>query len=95
LEWFQVGKRLLIQWDGKTLHDGEVDEIVWSDSDSGVSVQGKSRRAGVKRTPGGGGILEALASARKQQTAKEADERRAAAAAEADLPPEVVGAVEG
>ena len=87
-----MGKRLLIQWDGKTLHDGEVDEIVWSDSDSGVSVQGKVRRvAGAKRTPGGGGILEALASARKQQTAKEIEERRAAAQAEVetDLPPEV------
>ena len=85
-----MGKRLLIQWDGKTLHDGEVDEIVWSNSDSGVSVQGKVRRAaGVKRT--GGGILEALTSARKQQTAKEIEERRAAAQAEVetDLPLEV------
>ena len=84
-----MGKRLLIVWDGKTLHDDEVDEIVWSDNASGVSVQGKAKRA----VPGGGGkgLLEMLTESRRQATAKEIDERRAAAVAEVEteLPPEV------
>ncbi len=68
-----MGKRLLVVWDGKTLHDDEVDEIVWSDGPGGVSVQGKVKR------PGGGagkGLLEMLTETRRQATEKEIAERR-------------------
>ena len=89
-----MGKRLLIVWDGKTLHDDEVDEIVWSDGAGGVSVQGK-----VKRPGGGGGagkgLLEMLTENRRQAMEKEIAERRSAAEVETQLPPEPEVIVQG
>ena len=86
-----MGKRLLIVWDGKTLHDDEVDEIVWSDGAGGVSVQGKLKRP-TTNSGSGGGLLDMLTSARKQQAAKEVEARKAALAAENEVetvfPPE-------
>ena len=59
---FQVGKRLLIVCDGKTLHDDEVDEITWTDTADGVSIVGKHIRKSVRpKTTGGKGLLEMLA----------------------------------
>jgi len=84
-----VGKRLLIVWDGKTLHDNEVDEIVWSDSASGISVQG---RAAKPPRPGsaGKGLLEMLTENRKQAMEKEIAARKAAAAVEDSIEVESV-----
>jgi hypothetical protein len=46
-----------------TLFDGTVDEIVFTDSDAGVSVQGKLRRAGSSNA---GALMQLLASGTKQ-----------------------------
>lgn len=87
---FQVGKRLLIVCDGKTLHDDEVDEITWTDTADGVSIVGKHIRKSVRpKTTGGKGLLEMLAEGRKQQTARQAEEMKAAAL-EADSAVEVL-----
>ena len=55
-------KHLVIRVGDMTLFDGYVDEIVFTDSDAGVGVQGKMRRPG----PTGSGLLELLAAATKQ-----------------------------
>jgi hypothetical protein len=47
-----------------------VDEIVFTDSDAGVSVQGKMRRA---TTSGGGGALMQLLSAASKKPTQEVD----------------------
>jgi hypothetical protein len=62
-------KHLTITVGDLTLFDGDVDEIVFTDSDAGVSIQGKMRRA----TPSGGGaaLMQLLSSATKKSTQEE------------------------
>lgn len=48
------------------LFDGDVDEIVFTDSDAGVSIQGKMRRATTSN--GGAALMQLLSSATKKQT---------------------------
>lgn len=59
-------RHLTITYNDVTIFDGQVDEFTWSDSDGGILVKG-----GVKRAPAGGGLgglLGAMAGARRQQT---------------------------
>jgi len=60
-------KHLTITVGDLTLFDGDVDEIVFTDSDAGVSIQGKLRRA---TTSGGGGaaLMQLLSAASKKPT---------------------------
>ena len=60
-------KHLTITVGDLTLFSGEVDEIVFTDSDAGVSIQGKMRRA---TTSGGGGaaLMQLLSAASKKPT---------------------------
>ena len=58
-------KHLTITVGDMTLFDGDVDEIVFTDSDAGVGVQGKMRRA----STGGNALMQLLASATKQTPA--------------------------
>lgn len=61
-------KRLTITVGGDlTLFDGEVAEIVFTDSDAGVSVQGKMRRTAT--SSGSNALMQLLASATKQSPA--------------------------
>lgn len=56
------------------LFDGEICELVWSDSDSGVKIEGRTVR---KAQPsGGGGILDMLTGMSKQKTADMVSEKR-------------------
>lgn len=55
-------KHLTITVGNLTLFDGEVDEIVFTDSDAGVGVQGKLRRPGSS----GNALMQLLAGATKQ-----------------------------
>jgi len=55
-------KHLTITVGDLTLFSGDVDEIVFTDSDAGVSIQGKMRG------PSTGGFLELLTAATKQAT---------------------------
>ena len=74
-------KQLRVEYNGIVLFDGQVDEVSWSDSDSGVTVTGKMRRAG----GGGGGaagLLELLTSGRQRQTESVVADKRAELAAE-------------
>jgi hypothetical protein len=48
-----------------TLFDGDVEEITFTDSDAGVSIQGKMRRA---TTSGGGALMQLLSAASKKPT---------------------------
>lgn len=59
-------KHLTITVGDMTLFDGEVDEIVFTDSDAGVGVQGKMRRPS---SSGGNALMQLLASATKQTPA--------------------------
>lgn len=61
-----MSKHLTITVGDLTLFDGEVAEIVFTDSNAGVSVQGKLRRT---TTPNAGGaLMQLLAGATKQAT---------------------------
>jgi hypothetical protein len=59
-------KHLTITVGDLTLFSGDVDEIVFTDSDAGVSVQGKMRRA--TTSGGGGALMQLLSAATKQAT---------------------------
>jgi hypothetical protein len=59
-------KHLTITVGDLTLFDGDVDEIVFTDSDAGVSVQGKMRRATTSNS--GGALMQLLSAATKQPT---------------------------
>ena len=59
-------KHLTITVGDLTLFDGDVDEIVFTDSDAGVGVQGKMRRPG---SNSGNALMQLLASATKQTPA--------------------------
>ena len=59
-------KHLTITVGDLTLFDGDVDEIVFTDSDSGVAVQGKMRR---QSSSGSSALMQLLAGATKQTPA--------------------------
>ena len=59
-------KHLTITVGDLTLFDGDVDEIVFTDSDAGVSVQGKMRR--LTTTGGGAALMQLLSNATKKTT---------------------------
>jgi hypothetical protein len=63
-------KHLTITVGALTLFSGDVDEIVFTDSDAGVSIQGKMRRA---NTSGGGAALMQLLSAASKKPNTEVD----------------------
>ncbi len=59
----------------RVLFDGEVDELVWSDSANGVKVEGKMRK-----TANGGGaeqIVKMLSGMSKNKTQKMVEEKQA------------------
>ena len=62
-------KALTITVGDLTLFSGEVDEIVFTDSDAGVSIQGKMRRATTSN--GGAALMQLLSSATKKSTQEE------------------------
>jgi hypothetical protein len=73
-------KNLTIVYDGKTLYDADVDEIVWTDSPYGVSVQGK-----IKPAKGSGkGLLDLITETQRTRTG----ERRAELAANTEAEPQ-------
>lgn len=69
-------KKLVITYGDMTLYDGDVAELTWQESGSGVKVEGRVRAAAK-----GGGILEALgsglASASKAKTERMVEEKTA------------------
>ena len=58
-------KHLIITVGDMTLFNGDVDEIVFTNSDAGVGIQGKMRRA----STGGNALMQLLSSATKQTPA--------------------------
>lgn len=59
-------KKLRIEFGDKVIWDGEIDEFNWSESDSGIKVEGRLKRRGTAGT--GNGFLDLLASAQRRQT---------------------------
>ena len=70
-------KRLTITYDGNTLYDNDVDEIVWTDKADGVSIQGKLKGQGGS-TATGRGLFDMLTSASRQKTEETIAVKRAA-----------------
>ena len=64
-------KHLTITVGDLTLFSGDVDEIVFTDSDAGVSIQGKMRRSTTSN--GGAALMQLLSSATKKQTQEESN----------------------
>lgn len=67
-------KHLTITYNGHTLYDGEIAELIWSDTEGGVRVEGRVRPA---RASAGPGLLDMLTSFSKQRTADMAAEKLA------------------
>lgn len=66
-------KRLTVTYNGATLFDADVAELVWSDVANGVKVEGKLHKA----SGGGvGGLLEQLAGASKSKTQRMVEDKR-------------------
>ena len=59
-------KHLTITVGDLTLFSGDVDEIVFTDSDAGVSIQGKMRRTTTSN--GGAALMQLLSNATKKST---------------------------
>lgn len=68
-------KHLTITYNNQTLFDGEIAELVWSESDKGVKVEG--RTAVTRGASGGPGLLDMLTSLSKAKTAEVAAEKQA------------------
>lgn len=56
----------------QTLFDSDIAELVWSDSPSGVKVEGRTKAA--KPGGGGGGLLDMLTNMSKSKTEAKRDE---------------------
>lgn len=67
-------KHLTITYDGATLFDGAVTELVWTDSPAGVRVDGKTRPP----AGSGGGLIGMLTAASKAKTQQAIEDKRAA-----------------
>lgn len=68
---------LKIEYNGMVIHDGNVDELTWTDAPGMVTVVGKlMARKPAASGQGLGTLLGALAGARKDQTAAMVDRRR-------------------
>lgn len=68
-------KHLTITYNDTTLFDGEIAELIWSDTDKGVKVEG--RTAVTRGASGGPGLLDMLTSLSKSKTAEVAAEKHA------------------
>lgn len=68
-------KHLTITYNDQTLYDGEIAELIWSDTESGVKVEGRVRP--VRGAAGGPGLLDMLTSLSKSKTAEVAAEKQA------------------
>jgi len=66
--------RLTIRYGDLVLHDGEVEEMQFTDSATHVSVSGKV--AAAAKPASAAGLLDLLAGARKTNTQKMVEERR-------------------
>jgi hypothetical protein len=65
-------KHLTVTYNDHTLFDGEVNELVWADSDSGIKIEGRIKKAGNNS----GGLLDMLANASKNRTAEMVADKR-------------------
>lgn len=71
---------LYIRYGDMVLHDGDVEEMTYTDSASSVSVAAAKAAQRQPKPAGGGGanaLLDLLAGARRQQTAAMVERRRA------------------
>ena len=67
-------KHLKVTYNDHTLFDGEIAELVWSDSDHGVKIEGRTKPKGA--VGGAGSLLDMLASVSKNRTAEMVAEKR-------------------
>ena len=67
-------KHLTVIYNDHTLFDSEINELVWSDSDSGIKIEGRTKQ----RSSGGGAgsLLDMLASVSKGRTSEMVAEKR-------------------
>ena len=66
-------KHLTVTYNDHTLFDGEINELVWLDSDSGIKIEGRTKP---KSAGGAGSFLDMLTGASKARTAEMVVEKR-------------------
>lgn len=62
-------KRLTITYNGTQLFDGDIEQLVLTDDDAGIKVEGR-----LKRAQAGGGLLDILTAATKPKREEPAHE---------------------
>jgi hypothetical protein len=67
-------KHLTIIYNDHTLFDGEVNELIWADSDAGIKIEGRIKQR--NNGGGAGGLLDMLANVSKNRTAEMVAEKR-------------------
>lgn len=72
-------KRLVVEYDGRALFDGEIQEFNWTETGNGIKVEGKIRKSA---GGAGGGLLEALAAVSKSKTGQRVEQGHADLAAD-------------
>lgn len=60
-------KKLKVTYNDQVLFDGEINELVWLDGESGVKIEGRVKPAAAAK-PGGAGLLDMLTGASKSRT---------------------------
>lgn len=70
-------KHLTIKYNDHTLFDGEIAELIWSDTAGGIKVEGRFRTKPANGGGGGGGLIDMLTNLSKQKTSEVAAEKRA------------------
>lgn len=62
-------KHLTITYNGTTLFDGNIEELVFTDNDTGVKVEGRLKAT--RATVGGAGLLDLLTAATRNKPTQE------------------------
>lgn len=68
-------KHLKVIYNDQILFDGEINELVWLDGDSGVKIEGRVKPAATAK-PAAAGLLDMLTGASKNRTQEMVTQKR-------------------
>lgn len=68
-------KRLTITYNGMTLFDDSVDQVMWAEDELGMKVEGRKKKAAAGQ-PSGQGLIDLLTSASRAKTQSVIEDKR-------------------